>query len=112
MDDFITGVDVLTERDVIDYTVNSCGEYFCELLLNANDFTYVSIKGSSVVDYCVIPYENLRHYRNFEVMRASVVIKVQYLVYSTQNTYRIIQYCVGNLKPIFQLKNQIVFIIM
>jgi hypothetical protein len=75
MDDFITGVDVLTERDVIDYTVNSCGEYFCELLLNANDFTYVSIKGSSVVDYCVIPYENLRHYRNFEVMRASVICK-------------------------------------
>ena len=98
--------------------------FFCEFLLNANccvlsgrnyyhnDFTYVSTKGSSVVDYCVIPYENLRHYKNFEVMRASVVIKVQYLVYSTQNTYRIIQYCVGNLKPIFQLKNQIVFIIM
>ena len=36
MDDFITGVDVLTERDVIDYTVNSYGEIFCEFLLNAN----------------------------------------------------------------------------
>ena len=85
MDDFITGVDVLTERDVIDYTMNSYGEIFCEFLLNANccvlngrnyyhnDFTYVSTKGSSVVDYCVIPYENLRHYKNFEVKRASVI---------------------------------------
>jgi hypothetical protein len=85
MDDFITGVDVLTERDVIDYNVNSYGEFVCEFLLNANcsvlngrhyyhnDFTYVSTKGSSVVDYCVIPYENLRHYKNVEVKRASVI---------------------------------------
>jgi hypothetical protein len=28
MDDFIKGVDVLTERDVIDYTVNSYREFF------------------------------------------------------------------------------------
>ena len=38
-----------------------------------NDFTYVSTKHSSVVDYCVIPYENLRHYKHFEVMRASAI---------------------------------------
>ena len=76
----------LTERDVIDYIVNGYGEIFFEFLLNANclngrnyyhnDFTYVqnvSTKGSSVVDYCVIPYENLRHYANFEVKRASVM---------------------------------------
>jgi hypothetical protein len=71
---------------VIDYIVNGYGEFFFEFLLNANclngrnyyhnDFTYVQnvfTKGSSVVDYCVIPYENLRHYKNFEVKRASVI---------------------------------------
>ncbi|CAG2201726.1 unnamed protein product [Mytilus edulis] len=85
MDDFITGIDNLTKRNVIDFTVNSYGEIFNDFLTNAslcllngrnyihNDFTSISTKGSSVVDYCIVPYENLCQYKNFEVIRASVL---------------------------------------
>lgn len=83
MEDFIPGVDELPEREVIDYKSNCYGEIFCEFLSNVNccvlngrnslenDFTYVSTRGLSVVDYCVLPYENLNIYKNFEVIRAS-----------------------------------------
>ncbi|CAC5362699.1 unnamed protein product [Mytilus coruscus] len=36
MDDFITGIDNLTKRDVIDYTVNSYGKIFNDFLTNAS----------------------------------------------------------------------------
>ena len=85
MDDFIPGVDFLPERDVIDFKANSYGEIFCEFLSNvnccvlngrngtSNDFTFVSTRGSSVVDYCVVPYECLKNFTNFQVIRASVL---------------------------------------
>lgn len=31
----------------------------------------ISTRGSSIVDYCVVPYENLKCFKNFEVIRAS-----------------------------------------
>ncbi|CAC5421363.1 unnamed protein product [Mytilus coruscus] len=81
--DFIQGIDQLTERNITDFTANSYSEIFSEFLSTVNccvlnwrypnheDFTYVSTKGSPVVDYCVVPYENLFHYKNFKVIRAS-----------------------------------------
>ena len=35
-----------------------------------NDFTYISTRGTSVVDYCIVPYEKLTVFDNFEVIRA------------------------------------------
>ena len=82
IDDYIQGIDYLPERNVVDFTPNSYGEIFCEFLSNINccilngrnciknDFTFVSTRGSSVVDYCVVPYENLSCFTNFEVLRA------------------------------------------
>ncbi|CAC5413067.1 unnamed protein product [Mytilus coruscus] len=81
----ISLLDNLTKRNVIDYTVNSYVEIFNDFLTNASlcllngrnyihdDFTSISTKGSSVVDYCAVPYENLSRYKNFEVIRASVL---------------------------------------
>ncbi|VDH89325.1 Hypothetical predicted protein [Mytilus galloprovincialis] len=78
--DFIQGIDQLSERNITDFTTNSNGEIFSEFLSTVNccvlngrypihdDFTYVSTKGLSVVDYCVVPYESLCHYKNFKVI--------------------------------------------
>ncbi|VDI26275.1 Hypothetical predicted protein [Mytilus galloprovincialis] len=83
--DFIQGIDQLSERNITDFTTNSYGEIFSEFLSTVNccvlngrypihdDYTYVSTKGLSVVDYCVVPYESLCHYKNFKVIRASVL---------------------------------------
>ncbi|CAC5388251.1 unnamed protein product [Mytilus coruscus] len=74
--DFIQGIDQLSERNITDFTANGYGEIFSEFLSTVNccvlngrypihdDFTYVSTKGSSVVDYCVVPYESLCHYKS------------------------------------------------
>ncbi|CAG2197790.1 unnamed protein product [Mytilus edulis] len=71
MEDFIPWVDDIMERDVIDYVSNAYGEILCDFLINSNccilngrntksnNYTYVSKRGSSVVDYCIVPYENL-----------------------------------------------------
>ena len=61
--DYISGVDVLPERNTVVFTVNSYGELFIDLIntnvciLNGrnsvkNDFTSISVKGCSVEDYC------------------------------------------------------------
>ena len=39
-----------------------------------NAFTFVSPRGCSVVDYCLIPYENLHNISNFSVIRASSLV--------------------------------------
>ncbi|CAG2219168.1 unnamed protein product [Mytilus edulis] len=83
MEDYIPGVDNLPEREVIDFKANSYGEIFCEFLSNvnccvlngrnhiSNDYTYVSTRGSSVVDFCITPFENINSFKKFEVIRAS-----------------------------------------
>ncbi len=85
--DFIEGTDTLPHRDVIDNVVNNHGRLMCDFLINANycilngrndelnDFTCVSVKGSSVVDYCVCPYESVNNICNFKVFRPSTLIQ-------------------------------------
>ena len=80
--DFITGIDFLPERQVVDFTRNTYGDILCDFLSNVNccilngrnslhnDFTYISTRGTSVVDYCIVPYEKLTVFDNFEVIRA------------------------------------------
>ena len=81
--DFIQGVDVLPERLVVDYTLNSHGQTLLDFLINgnlcilngrcgpqSNEYTCVSNKGASVVDYGLVLHEDLDLYSNFEVIRA------------------------------------------
>ena len=82
--DFIDGIDKLPFRSVIDYTHNSYSELFIDFLLDVNccivngrksvlnDYTFVSPR--SVVDYCLIPYENWHYISIFSVIRASSLV--------------------------------------
>jgi len=86
MDDFIVGVDDVPQRSIIDYSANSYGELLIDFLINTNmimlngrkssnnNFTSVSVKGSSVVDYCLIPQEKLDVYTDFNVILTTDLI--------------------------------------
>ena len=82
--DYIEGVDEgMCERSVIDHTVNKYGHLFVNFLISSNccivngrntvenDFTSISPKGLSVVDYVIVPYEELANSSKFTVTRAS-----------------------------------------
>ena len=83
--DYIEGVDNLPCRNVVDFTKNTHGDIFCDFLVNSNccvlngrhsisnDFTCISSKGMSVVDYIIVPYEDLSLFSNFEVTRVSEI---------------------------------------
>lgn len=87
LSDSIEGIDSLPERNVIDFQTNGYGSIFCDFLIDVNccilngrntvhnDFTYVSTRGYSVVDYCVIPYESLDSLNTFCITRALTVIQ-------------------------------------
>lgn len=83
--DYIEGIDVLS-----DYTCNNYGDILCEFLMNINccllngrktqknDFTFMSTRGSSVMDYCIVPCEQLHLFDNFEVIRAQSLVDKLY----------------------------------
>ena len=91
LEDFILGIDKIPERYGIDFKCNKYGEQLCDFLINSNccilngrgyknnGFTFVNTQGTSVVDYCLIPYDRLDKYHNFEVSSFSDMIneKVQ-----------------------------------
>ena len=70
--DYVEGVDDVRERDVIDVTSNHYGDLLLNFLVDCNfcmingrvkgknDFTHVSHRGRSVVDYVLVPHEQLR----------------------------------------------------
>ena len=72
--DYIEGVDVLKERGEIDFQVNKYGHFLVDFLINSNfcmlngrqnsknDFTSVSTKGASVVDYCFVSHSEIHYY--------------------------------------------------
>lgn len=85
LDDFIAGVDNIPPRNIIDFTTNFYGELFVDFLINtnmcmlngrgsSNNFTSVSVKGSSVVDYCIATHDNLCNMIDFEVVLTSQLI--------------------------------------
>ena len=86
LEDFIARVDSIPDRNVIDYTINKEGERFCEFLIDSNccmmngrncqnnDFTFISTSGSSVIDYCVVPYEYISNIQDFSVQPTSKLI--------------------------------------
>ena len=79
----ISGVDVLPDRDTVDYPFNIYGELFIDLFINTNlcilngrnsvrnDLTSISVKGCSVVDYCITPYASLNYLIDFTVTRTT-----------------------------------------
>lgn len=79
MDDYIEGVDEVCMRDIVDPILNQYGELLCDLMLSANmcmlngrnfihnDFTS---KDASVVDYVLVPHEQLSLCKDFKVIRA------------------------------------------
>ena len=83
LDDFIAGVDHIPERKVVDFSSNKHGELLCDSLIDSNccilngrnfrstNFTFLGPQGASVVDYCIVPYENLNRFDNFEVILIS-----------------------------------------
>ena len=80
LEDFIAGVDGIMPRNMIDFKTNYYGERFIEFLTNTNmcilngrfgqkfdNFTSVSTKGSSVVDYCIVTHDDLSVFHDFRV---------------------------------------------
>ena len=85
-DDFIRGVDCVTDRDIIDFSFNKYGELLLDFLVNANmcmlngrnnkvhDFTSISVKGNAVVDYCFVSQNEFDLFSEFSVKRVTDLI--------------------------------------
>ena len=76
--DFIEGVDNVSIRQVSDTTANKYVDFLLDFLIDCNlcivngrkgrnDFTHVSHRGCSVVDYVIVPHEQLLLSTNFSV---------------------------------------------
>ena len=85
--DFVVGVDDIPIRNTVDYFENSNGTIFLDFLhrsnmcvLNGrgstNDFTCVSQRGASVVDYCLVSHGSLGNGWNFNIHRARDIFHI------------------------------------
>ena len=84
--DFIEGVDTIQSRHVIDFTSNKYGELLCDFLIDtnccilngrnmtSNDYTCIKSQGASVVDYCLVPHEDLDKFTQFKVHKVTDLI--------------------------------------
>jgi hypothetical protein len=84
--DFIEGIDVIPEREVIDFTSNMYGDKLIQFLIDSsmfvlngrntiqNDYTSISTKGCAVVDYCIVSQEFLNIFKDFNVLRATQIV--------------------------------------
>ena len=80
--DYIEGVDDVIERTIIDYKKNHYDDILLDFLINSscvmlngrsmthNDYTSISVKGVSVVDYAIVSQDHLHRHSNFQVIRA------------------------------------------
>ena len=87
-EDFIAGIDDIPDRDITDFTSNQYGQILCEFLMDANccilngrgnyiqnNCTFISPNaGSSVIDYCLVPYESLASFDNFNILKMSELL--------------------------------------
>ena len=80
--DFIEGVDLIKDREVIDEVENSYCNLLMEFLISANfcilngrlgkqNFTSISHKGRAVVDYICVPHTQLNDHLDFNVLTVS-----------------------------------------
>ena len=77
--DYIEGVDDVIERDIIDSISNHYGDLLLNFLIDCNfcmlngrvkgknEFTHVSHRGRSVVDYVLIPHEQIINVKSMNV---------------------------------------------
>ena len=83
--DYIECVDNVPPREVIDHKLNSYGQLLLDFLVDCNlymingrtgenDFTNINTNGSSVVDYIIVPHEQLHKYYDFKVHTMTSVI--------------------------------------
>ena len=83
--EFIEGVDDVIPRDVVDHVSNTNGDLLIDFLVDSgicmvngrvghNDFTHVSHRGKSVVDYVCVPYEQLPFVTDFHVHLMSDIV--------------------------------------
>ena len=84
--DFIEGVDVVTDCNVIDFSINKYGHLFIDFLLSCNtcilngrnyvmnDFTCLKANGHSVVDYCSVNHDDLSIFTDFTVTNVIDII--------------------------------------
>lgn len=96
-EDFIAGVDTIPMRNIVDYGKNQYCELFIDFLISTNmcilngrnsknnNFTSVSTKGCSVVDYVLVPYECLDRYNKFEVLLATNIVDRSVGIQSIEN---------------------------
>ena len=80
--DFIEGVDNVIEREVLDQRHNAYSDLFSDFLISSNciilngrsnlvnDYTCISTRGLSVVDYMVVPHHTFDLFSDSEVIRA------------------------------------------
>jgi len=80
MQDFVSGIDHVKARNVLDHSCNKHGEVFIDYLIESqmivlngrfdphcDNFTRVHTTGSSVVDYICTFHDNLKNCHNFRV---------------------------------------------
>ena len=79
-------MDKIAPRDIVDYKTSQYSDVFLDFLLSANlcilngrtftknDFTSISQRGYAVVDYCIVPYEQLDRFSDFSAERATKLI--------------------------------------
>ena len=73
-------MDEVEPREIIDYNRNGYGDMFLNFLVNinccmvngrqgsSNEFTYIEPRrGHSVVDYCLVPHEQLNEPNDFVI---------------------------------------------
>ena len=97
LSDTISGVDNVPPRDIVDNKVNVYSNVFFDFLISSelcvlngrnvitNDLTRIGSTGCSVVDYCIVPHDQLSMYEKFKVTRASDLFELSG--------------CVGNIDP-------------
>ena len=87
--DYIEGVDEVPPRDILDFSKNAHGQYFCNFFTDSNccilngrvdptknDYTSISVKGKAVVDYFAVPYTSLQYIKGFEIVSSTYMVNI------------------------------------
>ena len=90
--DYVTDIDSIPVRQVIDKHVNQHGKCLIDFLIESklcilngrispenNDFTNLSSRGTSVVDYIIVPHDKISCFRNFQVISCKSIIEINNL---------------------------------
>jgi len=102
--DYIEDIDNIPDRQILDETVNKHGDVFRDFLLESNmcvlngrvtpqfnNFTSVSVKGSSVVDYIAVPHHTLNICKIFKVLLAHDAMEIAKVYHNKIPDHSILQ---------------------